>query len=167
MIVDVSPLLADDIVVNTTFELKPGLKFNQLNFDENESVINIPSNSCNETKEFINTSKFCNLKSLTIGMRCFRGASSFDVNNLSELKSIEVDSQSFTLSCGPVYSRSFNVSDCPKLESIILQPYTFTDYANSFTLSNLPSLQFLQIGEIGIYSTNFYKLSFCVKGIQS
>lgn len=134
-------------------------------FDRNETLVSIPDNSCNDTEEFIDINKLVSLQELSIGKRSFQGVSNFNIDQLNELKHIAIDDYSFTTSCNPNPHGSFNVSNCAELESIILGLFSFGHYYESFSLVNLPCLNYLKIGSIGSFSSNFFQLSFCVKGI--
>ena len=59
---------------------------------------------------------------------------------------------------------SFSVTDCPNLKEIYVEERAFM-YYNSFTLSNLPSLEILKIGEPGVYSNCFYNAALVLDGI--
>ena len=133
--------------------------------DRNETLVSIPDNSCNDTEEFIDINKLVSLQELSIGKRSFQGVSNFNIDQLNELKHIAIDDYSFTTSCNPNPHGSFNVSNCAELESIILGLFSFGHYYESFSLVNLPCLNYLKIGSIGSFSANFFKLSFGVKGI--
>lgn len=165
LIENVAPILANLIVVNSNSSLSPGLLFSEMEFGENETTINIPDNSCNDTEIFIDTHSVKEIEYLVIGENSFCNVASFVIDHLDRLKSIEIGLRSFTLFSGSLDNRFFTVSNCAMLESIILHPLSFTDYGKSFTLSNLPSLKYLQIGKVGCYSSNFLSLSFCLEGI--
>ena len=144
--------------------MQPGLQFSDFKIDENEKEISLADNSFNDSEIFFDINHYRLLEHFTVGVYSCRNVSSFSIHDLNHLKSIKIGELSFTLSSGPILTRAFNISNCSELESIILHPNNFTDYAHSFTLFNLPSLKYLQIGEVGAYSTNFFKLSFSLKG---
>ena len=83
------------------------------------------------------------LKRIVIGKSCFRKVRVFELNGLDELESVVVGRDSFRIG---VYERndgSYRIVNCPKLKSIQIDE-SFRDY-HSFELSNLPSLQFIDI----------------------
>ena len=139
------------------------MRFGDMKIDEDKTEINIADNSLNDADVVFDINRYRFLEHFKVGKNACRGVSSFFIDNLNHLKSIEIGKLSFTLSSGPIVTRAFTVSNCSELESIILHPNNFSDYAYSFNLINLPSLKYLQIGEVGAYSTNFYKLSFILK----
>ena len=63
--------------------------------------------------------------------------------------------------------RSFHILNCELLESIEIGQFSFFDYAGQFELSNLPSLQFIDIGLNDGHSFNFCRSSFVIRGIDS
>lgn len=143
---------------------KPGIYFNDLKLDYDESVINIPPNSCNDVDRFIDINKFTHLEKLIVGKDSFKGALTFHIDQLNELKEIHIFNRAFDTGCTNQIFGPFVVSNCSQLESIILEPFSFTHYVKSFSLENLPSLKYLQIGQIGSYSASFRVLSCCIKG---
>ena len=112
-------------------------------------------------------SAFKLLQSIEIGDENMYNTNSLLIDNMIQLKSIKIGSNSFTKhknSYGKDDSRSFRVSNCDKLESIEIGQYSFSDYSGKFELSNTPSLKSLKIGIIGKTSSNFYFSSFSVQG---
>ena len=54
--------------------------------------------------------------------------------------------------------------NCESLESIQIGEYSFSDFAGEFELKNLPQLQSIQIGIIGLKSYNFHSSSLVAQG---
>ena len=113
-------------------------------------------------------SRFKLLEELIIGNGCFKNVELFKLNKMNHLKSLKIGINSFTKkknSYGNDPSRLFQILNCNELESIEIGRYSFSDYAGSFELKNLPKLSTIKIGEIGSDSSNFYYSSFVIKGI--
>lgn len=96
-------------------------------------------------------SSLINLKRIVIRTSCFRSARSFELSELSELESVKIGKDSFTTAKdSPLDSEqsdgSFRIVNCPKLKSLQFEDQSFSDY-HSFELTNLPSLQSIDIGE--------------------
>ena len=131
-------------------------------------LLTIPAKSCNsESLTIFDLSAFKLLQSIEIGDENMYNANSLLIDNMIQLKSIKIGSNSFTKhknSYGKDDSRSFRISNCDKLESIEIGQYSFSDYSGKFELSNTPSLKSLKIGIIGKTSSNFYFSSFSVQG---
>ena len=84
------------------------------------------------------------------------------IDRLSQLRSLKIGKNSFTQKknwYGNVKTKSYYILNCSSLESIEIGQYSFSDYAGDFKLENLPQLQSIQIGKIGIDSCNFYSSS--------
>ena len=152
------------MVVAEESPFKPGIFFDDLNLNGDETVIKIPSNSCNDVDKFIDINKFTNLKELVVEGDSFKGVLELIIDNLNDLKSIHIFNRAFVTGCTNKFGGQLIVSNCSQLESIILEPFTFVHYTKSFSLTNLPSLKYLQIGKIATYSCNFRLMSFCLKG---
>ena len=63
-------------------------------------------------------------------------------------------------------SKSFSISNCKNLESIIIEGYCFVYFGGDFKLVNLPKLQSIEIGTIGSSSFSFVHCSFVIRGIE-
>ena len=86
------------------------------------------------------------------------------IDGLNELKSLVIGMNSFTTKkycLGHDSSRSFSISNCAKLESIEIGPFSFSDYGGGFELKNLPKLYSIRMS-----SYNFYYCSLEIKGIM-
>ena len=131
-------------------------------------LLSIPAKSCNsESLMIFDLSAFKLLQSIEIGDENMYNANSLLIDNMIQLKSIKIGSNSFTKhknSYGKDDSRSFRVSNCDKLESIEIGQYSFSDYSGKFELSNTPSLKSLKIGVVGKESVNFYYGSLTIQG---
>ena len=135
-----------------------------LNVQVTELVIQ--SNCCNDVTEF-DLSQFKRLSSLEIGDDCFGSVKTFNIDGLRSLKRLKIGKNSFTEkknSKGEDASKSFHVLNCEQLQSIEIEPYSFSDYAGGFELKNLPSLQMIKIGSTESKSFNFNWSSFVIRG---
>ena len=115
--------------------------------------------------------KLNTIESIEIGDDCFLKVNTFRIDGLNHLKSLKIGMKSFTQqkdnwnTINTDSSRSFAILNCIELESIEIGRYSFSGYAGSFELKNLPKLLTIKIGEIGSDSSNFYYSSFVIKGI--
>ena len=130
------------------------------------------SDSC--ILEDFDLSLFIDLEELSIGNDCFKSVDTFVIDGLNHLKSLRIDSNSFThLTSFNVWngktvndsSRSFHVLNCAELESIDICRNSFSDFGGEFELKNLPKLYSIVIGEIETNSFNFYYSSFVVESV--
>ena len=62
-------------------------------------------------------------------------------------------------------TKSFQILNCDKLESISIGKYSFSDYGGEFELSNLPQLQSIVIGNMNSTSYNFYSSSLNIESM--
>ena len=164
LLLDVSPLLKDHVHIAQSSQDKNGLKFDDVVLDPSLTVIDIPACSCNEATSFFDLSKCPKLQKIFIGPRSFECVSQLHIHDMHDLQTIEFACRAFMTSVNSNPSGAFSVVNCEKLQSIRLGPLSLTHFTDEFSLVNLPELTDLQIGVIGDYSSNFYKLSFCVKG---
>ena len=137
--------------------------------DKSITSLTIPSYSCKETdNQIIDFSRFTQVKTIEIGDECFGSVKTFKIDGLNRLKTIKVGSNSFTNKkndFGNDESKSFHILNCESLESIQIGEYSFSDFGGDFELKNLPQLQSIQIGTIGIDSYNFHSSSLELESI--
>ena len=110
-------------------------------------------------------SRFTIVESIEIGNDCFRSVKTFKIDGLDRLKTLKIGNNSFTQKrqdWGDDESKSFQILNCESLESIQIGQFSFFDYAGRFLLSNLPSLQLIDIGLNDYPSANFVRSSFIV-----
>ena len=159
--IDVSPVLAN---------LLP-FTLNDINsIDSGIISIFIPSYSLFDDLGYtlFDFSRFTLLERLIIGNDCFMNVNQFNINGLSELKSLKIGKNSFTLLKKGKWdddkanngNRSFHLLNCTKLESIEIGSFSFRDYGGGFELKNLPKLS-----TIKMESFNFQYSSFEIRGI--
>ena len=108
------------------------------------------------------------LKSVTIGDYGFEYVNVFNITGLSELDSVEIGMNSFTQhknDHGNDPNRHFYLKNCPKLKSLKMGRYSFSDYASAVIESN-DALEMIEMGELNNLnedSYNFYSASFELK----
>ena len=86
------------------------------------------------------------LKRIVIGTDCFGSVRLFELDGLSGLESVKVKRQSFKSNDGERNDGVCRIVNCPKFKSLEIGDGSFCDY-HSFELNNLPSLQFIDIGQ--------------------
>ena len=114
----------------------------------------------------VSISNHMSLKRIVIGDECFGKVRVLELDGLSELESIVIGKNSFT------YAKTYDdiwyhvtrtdgvyrIVNCPKLNSIQIGYRSFSDY-HSFELSNLPSLQSIDIDEYCFYYASSFSLT--------
>ena len=138
--------------------------WNQLNsLNTKVSEITIPSNSLNDASlTVLDLSRFRRLKKLVIGDECFMYVNETRLTGLYYLESVVIGKNSFTQhknSFGQDSNRHSYLKDCPKLKSLKVGRYSFSDYTVC-EIENVDALEVVEIGEI-----NFYYASLELKSI--
>ena len=112
-------------------------------------------------------SNLTSIQSIEISDNRFEEVWYFQIDGLNRLKTIKIGYDSFTYSYGDDYdeSKSFHILNCESLESIVIDRYSFSDFAGDFELKNLPQLQSIQIGDVHNDSFNFRDASFEIHSI--
>ena len=128
--------------------------------------LSILSNTCNEESVIeLDLSKYPKLKSVTIGDECFMYAEEVKLIGLSELESVEIGMNSFTKnSVGNDPNRHFYLKDCPKLKSLKMGRYSFSDYT-VIEIENVDMLEVIEMGDLNEWSENFRYASLELKSI--
>ena len=97
----------------------------------------------------LDLSRFLQLKSLSVGDHCFSYVNEVKVIGLSELESVEIGENSFTKeknSWGDNPDRHFYVKNCPKLKSLKMGRYSFSDYY-VIEIENVDALEVIEMGD--------------------
>ena len=86
---------------------------------------------------------------------------------LSKLESVEIGMNSFTKkknSRGDDPNRHFYLKNCPKLKSLKMGCYSFSDYT-VIEIENVDALEVIEMGDLNEYSFNFPSASLELKSI--
>ena len=113
-------------------------------------------------------SSLSSIETIDIGNDCFKSITSdVRLNHFPELISLRIGNSSFyNETNNEAIHKSFVAYNNSKLLSIEIGEYSFSNYANGFTLMKLPSLQSLIIGSIENESNNFMNVpSFSISRI--
>ena len=128
-------------------------------FNSSATHILIPNSMCNDVNyHTFNFSRFTLIESIEIKNDCFKLVSTFQIDGLNRLKTLNVGSNSFTEKT-PYYDiddwKSFHILNCESLESIHIGGLSFDDFGGEFELKNLPQLQFIHIGNEAFHYSSF------------
>ena len=107
------------------------------------------------------------LESLEIGNECFMYVNEVKLIGLGELESVEIGMNSFTQhknGYGNDPDRHFYLKNCPKLKSLKMGRYSFSDYS-VIEIENVVALEVIEMGEYDEDSYNFYYASLELKSI--
>ena len=112
-------------------------------------------------------SGFSKLKRLEIGNDCFSYVEEVKLIGLNELESVEIGENSFTKNeRGDGYDPNgqFYLKNCPKLKSLKMGRYSFSDYS-VIEIENVDALDVIEMGELNEWSCNFRYASLELKSI--
>ena len=107
------------------------------------------------------------LASISVGNECFENVDEVELVGLSELESVEIGMNSFTKnknSYGNDPNRYFYLKNCPKLKSLKMGCFSFSDYSVC-EIENVDALEVIEMGELNEESNNFYCSSLELKSI--
>ena len=136
--------------------------------DKRVGVIEVSNGCCNEEglKE-LDLSGFVNLRELKVGNECFEYVKEVKLIGLSELESVEIGMNSFTQhkkGYGNDANRHFYLKNCPKLKSLKMGRYSFSDY-KVCEIENVDALEVIEMGDLNESSYCFYYASLELKSV--
>ena len=139
--------------------------------DKRVGVIEVSDKCCNEEGlTELDLSGFVNLRELKVGNGCFENVNEVKLIGLSELESVEIGMNSFTkfkntwYDIRPDPNRHFYLKNCPKLKSLKMGRYSFSDYTVT-EIENVDALEVIEIGDVNSNSANFDYASLELKSI--
>ena len=117
--------------------------------------------------QLFDLSRFVYLRELKVGDESFMYVNEVRMIGLSELESVEIGMNSFTKKkngYGSDPNRHFYLKNCPKLKSLKMGRYSFSDYSVC-EIENVDALEVIEMGELNEGSFNFYSASLELKSI--
>ena len=133
------------VIVSTVGEL------NALNSAVTE--LTVSHNSFNTAASELRLSRYKRLKRIVIGNECFMYVNQLRLVGLSELESVEIGMNSFTKNkngYGRNPNRHFYLKDCPKLKSLKMGRYSFSDYS-VIEIENVNALEVIKMDDYSFY----------------
>ena len=123
----------------------------------------IVENRCCRDPSFtvLDLTRFTSVRQIVIGHDAFMYVDELKLIGLSELESVEIGMNSFTQhksGYGDDPDRHFYLKNCPKLKSLKMGRYSFSDYTVC-EIENVDALEVIEIGELNEESNNFYSAS--------
>ena len=113
----------------------------------------------------LDLSRFESVRSVVIGDESFMYVSEFNITGFSELQSVVIGEKSFTKSnYDKDPNRHFYLNGCPKLKSLRMGRYSFSDYT-VIEIENVDVLEVIEMGELNEESRNFPYASLELKSI--
>ena len=115
----------------------------------------------------LDLTRFCRLKSLLVGDYCFSSVNEVKLIGMNELESVVVRENSFTQKReGDNPNRHFYLKDCPKLKSLEMGRYSFSDYT-VIEIENVDALEEIVIGDLSSISYSSYNFNYASLELKS
>ena len=138
--------------------------------DKRVGVIEVSDGCCHEEGlTELDLRGFVNLRELKVGNECFENVKEVKLIGMSELKSVEIGMNSFTkykntyhITADP--NRHFYLKNCPKLKSLKMGRYSFSDYTVC-EIESVNALEVIEMGDLLEKSRNFAYASLELKSI--
>ena len=128
----------------------------------------VSSSCCNkESINVLDLSELKKLRRIEIGNDCFEFVNEVKLIGLSELQSVVVGMSSFTqhkYRDGDDPNRHFYLKNCPKLKSLWISRFSFSDYTVC-EIENVDALEDVCIGIMDERSDNFYHASLVLRSV--
>ena len=129
----------------------------------------IVENRCCRDPSFtvLDLTRFTSVRRIVIGHDAFMYVEEVKLIGLSELESVEIGMNSFTKeknSWGNDPNRHFYLKNCPKLKSLKMGRYSFSDYTVC-EIENVNALEVIEMGDLNEVSVNFAFASLELKSI--
>ena len=145
------PCIPRPLVVTVT-------NWNQLNtLNTTVTELTVSSNSLNDASLTVwDLTRFRRLKKLVIGDECFMNVDEVKLIGLNVLDSVEIGVSSFTKhknSWGNDPNRHFYLKNCPKLKSLKMGRYSFSDYT-VIEIENVNALEWVDMNDYDFYSAS-------------
>ena len=137
----------------------------------NSSVTHITvRNNCANDASFtvLDLTRFTYLTVFTVGDESLMYVNELKLIGFQVLRGVKIGKNSFTKSkngYGNDANRHFYLKDCPKLKSLKMGRYSFSDYT-MIKIENVDALEVIEMGELNEESTNFFYASLELKSIR-
>ena len=115
----------------------------------------------------LDLTRFSQLKRLEIGDHCFSFVDELKLIGMNELESVVIGENIFTQHknyYGSDPNRHFYLKNCPKLKSLKMGRYSFSDYS-VIEIETVNALEVIEMGAVGQLSYSFYYASLELKSI--
>ena len=114
----------------------------------------------------LDLTRFSQLKRLDIGDHCFSYVDELKLIGMNELESVVIGENSFMKNENSYgnSNRHFYLKNCPKLKSLKMGRYSFSDYS-VIEIENVDALEVIEMGELNGGGNNFDYASLELKSI--
>ena len=138
-----------------------------MSLDSSVTQIIIDNGISDSNFSVLDLTRFTQLRLLEVGNHCFTFVNELKITGLSELESVEIGMNSFTKQkngYGNDPNRHFYLKNCPKLKSLKMGRYSFSDYTVC-EIENVDALEVIEMGDLDERSYNFAYASLELKSI--
>ena len=114
----------------------------------------------------LDLTRFSQLKRLDIGDHCFSYVDELKLIGMNELESVVIGENSFMKNENSYgnSNRHFYLKNCPKLKSLKMGRYSFSDYS-VIEIETVNALEVIEMGAVGQLGYSFYYASLELKSI--
>ena len=133
-------------------------------------VLVVKDNCCEEKDiRVLDLSGYVKLRELKVGDYCFRKVEELKLIGMECLERVVIGQNSFAkypynISVGRDDKRHFYLKNCPKLKSLKMGRFSFSDYSVC-EIESVDALEVIEMGELNEWSCNFYYASLELKSI--
>ena len=127
-----------------------------MSLDDSVTEIIIDNGISDSNFTVLDLSRFTRLRTLEIGNHCMSYVTTVNITGLAELESVTIGINSFTKSKNgvlilPYADRHFYLKNCPKLKSLKIDHFSFSDYT-VIEIENVDALEEIEFGSFAFYS---------------
>ena len=141
---------------------------NWMTLDSSVTHITVEGNCGNDVSlTVLDLSRFKYLKELVVGNECFMYVNELKLVGLHYLESVEIGMNSLTQHKNGADNdpnRHFYLKNCPKLKSLKIGRYSFSDYSVC-EIENVDALEVIEMGDFNYNSYSFYYASLELRSI--
>ena len=126
-----------------------------VSLDDSVTEIIIDNGVSDSNFTVLDLSRFTRLRRLEIGDHCMSYVTTVNITGLAELESVTIGINSFTKSKNgvlilPYADRHFYLKNCPKLKSLKMGRYSFSDYS-VIEIENVDALEVIEMDDYSFY----------------
>ena len=137
-----------------------------VSLDDSVTEITIDNSVSDSNFTVLDLSRFTRLRTLEIGDHCMSYVTTVNITGLTELESVTIGKNSFTKSKNgvlilPYPDRHFYLKNCPKLKSLKMGHFSFSDYT-VIEIENVDALEEIEFGGFAFYNVSLEWMSILI-----
>ena len=136
-----------------------------VSLDDSVTEIIIDNGVSDSNFTVLDLSRFTRLRRLEIGDHCMSYVTTVNITGLTELESVTIGKNSFTKSKNgvliPYPDHHFYLKDCPKLKSLKIDHFSFSDYT-VIEIENVDALEEIEFGGFAFYNVSLEWMSILI-----